>query len=140
MVTLRDEETQRKGVVGTLLFHGMTPAPDDQQHLRTMGLLAHAIPMYLPGGHICTENSMFFPLATAFLSVMDRLMKTRHKIHIGASNAVISYRYLRRRTDAPMLTISQFLLYCRDHIGMYLRAHDLWNSDWCASFQRRWGN
>jgi hypothetical protein len=107
MVALRDEETQIKGVVGTAMFIGMTPAPDDQQHIMKMALLASSIPMYLPGGHICTDNSMLLPLATAFLSCMDRFMKTRHKIHRGASNPVISY--LRRRTGAPILTLSSFL-------------------------------
>jgi hypothetical protein len=108
MVALRDEETQRKGIVGCLLLTDMTPAPDDTQHLQMMALLAISVPMYLPGGHICTDNSMFLPLATVFLSCMDRLMKTRHKIHIGASNPIISY--LRRRTDAPMLTLSALLV------------------------------
>jgi hypothetical protein len=91
MVALRDEETQRKGIVGTILFNGMTPAPDDQQYLRKLALLAKSVPMYLPGGHICTDNSIFLPLATAFLSYMDRLMKTRHKMHKGMSNPVILY-------------------------------------------------
>ena len=90
MNALRDEGTQRKGVVGILLFNGKVLAPDDQQHLRKLVLLVTSVPMFLPGGHICTDNSMFLPLTTAFLSYMDRLMKTRHKIHIGASNSVIS--------------------------------------------------
>ena len=90
MVALRDEETQRKGVVGTLLLNGMSPAADHQQHFKKLALLATSVPMFLPGGHICTDNSMFLPLITVFLSYMDRLMQTRHKIHIGASNPVIS--------------------------------------------------
>lgn len=85
MNALRDEGTQRKGVVGILLFNGKVPAPDDQQHLRKLVLLVTSVPMFLPGGHICTDNSMFLPLTTAFLSYMDRLMKTRHKIHIGSN-------------------------------------------------------
>ena len=83
MTALRDDQTQRNGIVGIIYnIGGEMGSFNFETALRLPGML-RAIPFRFVAGHACLDNEATRPILSAIFSVFDQTLRSRCRLHFG---------------------------------------------------------
>mmetsp|Transcript_77760 Transcript_77760/g.116955 ORF Transcript_77760/g.116955 Transcript_77760/m.116955 type:complete len:513 (+) Transcript_77760:269-1807(+) len=87
--TLRDEETQKKGVVMVVYNTGKVPKAEEMKIMGRIHRTRQGIPKRIVGGHYCYSDASLRPFVAGMRLFLDKEVRNRLRAHYGTHDDLL---------------------------------------------------